>query len=91
MASRLTQRSTSTIVCDDLTGEFVVYPSNLTVEGLQTKLKDAAAWKDSDRTKTRKSLKEKLQRILNEKASKTIARNQLQLERDIIHPLYTGR
>ena len=34
-------------------------------------------------------MKEKLQKILNEKASKkkTMVRNQLQLERDIIHPL----
>lgn len=34
-------------------------------------------------------MKEKLQKILNEKASKkkTMVRNQLQLEQDIIHPL----
>ena len=39
--------------------------------------------------KSKTSLKEKLQKILNEKASKkkTMVRNQLQLEQDIIHPL----
>ena len=79
----------SAIVYKDLTGETVVEPSKLTVKQLQTKLKDAAAWDDSDKKKSKMSLKEKLQKILNEKASKkkTMVRNQLQLEQDIIHPL----
>ena len=79
----------SATVYKDLTGETVVDPSKLTVKQLQTKLKDAAAWEDSDRRKSKKSLKEKLQKILNEKASKkkTMVRNQLQLEWNIIHPL----
>ena len=80
----------SAIVYKDLTGETVVEPSKLTVKQLQTKLKDAAVWDDGDKKKNSKtSLKEKLQKILNEKASKkkTMVRNQLQLEQDIIHPL----
>ncbi|XP_068690281.1 uncharacterized protein [Montipora foliosa] len=79
----------SAIVYKDLTGETVVEPSKLTVKQLQTKLKDAATWDDSDKKKSKTSLKEKLQKILNEKASKkkTMVRNQLQLEQDIIHPL----
>ena len=79
----------SAIVYKDLTGETVVEPSKLTVKQLQTKLKDAAAWDDSDKKKSKMSLKEKLQKILNEKASKkkTMVHNQLQLEQDIIHPL----
>ena len=79
----------SAIVYKDLTGETVVDPSKLTVKQLQTKLKGAAAWEDSDRRKSKKYLKEKLQKILNEKASKkkTMVHSQLQLERNIIHPL----
>ena len=79
----------SAVVYKDLTGETVVEPSKLTVKQLQTKLKDAAAWDDSDKKKSKTPLKEKLQKILNEKASKkkTMVCNQLQLEQDIIHPL----
>lgn len=39
----------SAIVYKDLTGETVVEPSKLTVEQLLNKLKDAAAWDDSDK------------------------------------------
>ena len=42
----------SAVVYKDLTGETVVDPSKLTVKQLQTKLKDAAAWEDSDRRNT---------------------------------------
>ena len=46
------------------------------------------AWEDSDKRKSKKALKEKLQKIVNEKASKkSKICNHLQLEHDITHPL----
>ena len=69
----------------DLTGQTIVDPNKLTVPQLREKLKKTGAWEEGDKRKTKKPLKEKLQRVLKERMSRrgTACSNKLQINHNI--------
>ena len=79
----------SSIKFKDLTGQTIVDPNKLTVPRLREKLKETGAWEEGDKRKTKKPLKEKMQRVLRERMSRrgTACSNKLQVNHNIQKPL----